>query len=273
MQKLIFSLSGIWPALIFGDTLVLDRWLWLRRRLPMVSGARLIDVGCGSGTFSLAASRRGYHVTGVSMDEGQNQKARNRAAWIGSDHAEFHDLDIRRLDEGQGLLGQFDVAICTETIEHILDDAKLMRDIADCLKPGGRLLLTAPYVGYKAITPDDNGPFSTVENGGHVRRGYREEDYRRLCEQAGLEAGEIGFCSGFLSQMLTKILRYVSSIHYLAGWILILPLRLFAPIIDPMPRGLGLWPDYSITLVARKSGESVRRDEATTQGQREGPHG
>ncbi len=264
MQKLILSLFGIWPALIFGDTLVLDRWLWLRRRLPKVSGARLIDVGCGSGTFSLAASRQGYHVTGVSMDEGQNQKARNRAGWIDSDHAAFLDLDIRRLDEGEELAGQFDVAICTETIEHILDDAKVMRDISGCLKPGGKLLLTAPYFGYKAITPDDNGPFSTVENGGHVRRGYLDEDYRWLCEQAGLKAGEIGYCSGFLSQWLTKVLRYASSLHYLVGWILILPLRFLPPVIDPLIRGLGLWPDYSITLVARKPDEPVRRDETTT---------
>ena len=66
---------------------------------------------------------------------------------------------------------QFDVAICTENIEHILNDFKLVRDIADCLKPGGRLLLTTPNYNYRAITSNDNGPFCATETGGHVRRG------------------------------------------------------------------------------------------------------
>ena len=76
MLRLLFRLFGPFPALIFGDTLVLDRWLWLRKHLPRTEGgAVLIDVGCGSGTFTNAAARRGYLATGVSFNTDQNEKA------------------------------------------------------------------------------------------------------------------------------------------------------------------------------------------------------
>jgi 2-polyprenyl-3-methyl-5-hydroxy-6-metoxy-1,4-benzoquinol methylase len=48
------------------------------------------------------------------------------------------------------------VALCFENIEHILNDSKLMVDMGRCLKPGGTLLLTTPYVHYKPITHGDN---------------------------------------------------------------------------------------------------------------------
>jgi len=253
MQRLLFRLFGTFPALIFGDTLVLDRWIWLRRQLPKSDGTRkLLDVGCGSGTFTNASARRGYTATGVSFNVAQNDKARARAEWTGAS-ANYRDHDIRALDKLSDFRGDFDIIICTETIEHILNDQKLMTDIAGCLKPGGRLLMTAPYEYYKAITPEDDGPFSTVEDGGHVRRGYTEESYRQLADAAGLQIKEFGFCSGYVSQFLTKILRKLSALHYGVGWLLILPFRVLPPVLDPIISLTGWWPAYSITLIATKS--------------------
>ena len=157
MLCLFFRLFGPFPALMFGDTLVLDRWLWLRKHLPNAGGQSvLVDVGCGSGTFTNAAARRGYRATGVSFNAVQNEKARRRADWTNVSST-FLDHDIRALAGLSNVQGVADVVICTETIEHILNDQKLMIDIAGCLKPGGRLLMTAPYEYYKAITPEDDG--------------------------------------------------------------------------------------------------------------------
>jgi len=252
MLRLLFRLFGPYPALIFGDALVLDRWLWLRRNLPPRDGAAaLLDVGCGAGTFSNAATKRGYQSTGVSFNAAQNEKARLRAAWT-SAPARYLDHDIRQLDDLHELHESADVVICTETIEHILNDHKLMTDIAACLKPGGRLLMTAPYKHYKAITPEDDGPFSTVEDGRHVRRGYTEESYRALTDAAGLEILKVGFCSGFLSQFLTKTLRKMSAFHYVVGWLVILPFRVLPPVLDPIISLTTKWPAYSMTLIATK---------------------
>ena len=252
MLRLLFRLFGPFPALIFGDTLVLDRWLWLRKHLPRTEGeAVLVDVGCGSGTFTNAAARRGYLATGVSFNTDQNEKARRRAAWSHVSST-FIEYDIRALSRLRDVQGIADIVICTETIEHILNDQKLMIDLAGCLKPGGRLLMTAPYEYYKAITPEDDGPFSIVEDGGHVRRGYTAASYRKLCERAGLNIEDFGFCSGLTSQWLTKILRKLTVIDYRVGWLAILPLRILPPVLDRIISLTGLWPDYSITLIATK---------------------
>ena len=250
---MLFKLFGSGAGLIFGDTMVLDRWLWLRRRLPKtLNDDWLLDAGCGSGAFSNSAAKRGYNVIAVSFDPKEIEKARQRAEWIGLNHVTFKNLDLRRLENSHTLERKFDVIVCTETIEHILDDLKLMRDLNKCLNGGGRLLLTAPYYYYISVTPEEMGPVSVEETGGHVRRGYTPAMLKELCRESGYLVEDISFCTGFLSHLLTRVLRYLSTVHYGVGWLVVLPFRILPPIFDPLISRLTSWPSYSITLVAYK---------------------
>src|SRR5689334_24813866 len=172
-KSLLVRVFGFPATLVHGDTLVLDRWRWLKNRLPLTAnGERLLDVGCGTGAFTIGAARRGYRALGLSWDERNQATAQYRAELCRTPGASFDVLDVRRLDTRSDLRDAFDVALCLECVEHILDDRKLIRDIAACLKPGGRLLLTTPNYDYRAITREDNGPFALAETGWHVRRGY-----------------------------------------------------------------------------------------------------
>lgn len=49
-----------------------------------VSGKYLLDLGCGDGTYSIAASRRGARVTGVDISDAMLKSARRRAAACGA---------------------------------------------------------------------------------------------------------------------------------------------------------------------------------------------
>ena len=61
-KSILVKLLGFPATLIHGDTLVLDRWIWLRKYLPKTkNNETLIDVGCGSGSFVIGASLRGYN--------------------------------------------------------------------------------------------------------------------------------------------------------------------------------------------------------------------
>jgi len=232
---------------------VLDRWLWLRRRLPRTrNGERLIDIGCGTGSFTIGAARRGYVPVGLSWDLRNQEVAAERAALCGVNQVEFPVQDVRALDERTEFRQAFEVAICLENIEHIIDDRKLMRVINSCLKPGGMLLLTTPNYFYRAITSGDNGPFSRTEDGGHVRRGYTATGLRELCAETGFFVEEISSCSGFFSQKLTALMRVLGRRSWLLGWCVILPLRLLPPLLDPLIARLTGWPDYSICLIAMK---------------------
>lgn len=252
-RSALVRLFGFPATLIHGDTLVLDRWLWLRRRIPRTrNGESLIDIGCGSGAFTIGAARRGYSALGLSWDESNQSVAAERAALCEAAGARFEVLDVRQLDSREDLVGQFDYAICAENIEHVIDDGRLIRSIAACLKPGGRLLLTTPFLHYRAITAEDTGPFSAAEDGWHVRRGYTAVQLRELCAHAGLMAEEISYCSGFLSQKITALQRRLARLHPLVGWAAVLPLRPLPPLLDPLVTKISGWPAYSICLEAVK---------------------
>ncbi|MGH9615815.1 MAG: class I SAM-dependent methyltransferase [Acidobacteriaceae bacterium] len=254
MKSGLVRVLGFPATLIHGDTLVLDRWLWLRKRLPVVQlGSRsLLDVGCGTGAFTIGAARRGYRSLGLSWDKRNQSVAQQRAGICKTPNARFDVLDVRRLDERADLMGQFDVAICCECIEHILDDNKLMKDIAGCLKPGGTVLLTTPNYRFRPMA-FDNENFATVENGAHVRRGYTPEDLVRLCDASGFEVVEIDYCSGVLSQKITSMQRVIANLtSELLSWPIVLPFRWIPPMFDNAVTRAAKWPNYSITLTARK---------------------
>ena len=215
-------------------------------------------MGCGTGSFTIGAARRGYRSLGLSWDERNQRVAGERAAMCHTDLARFEVQDVRRLGDREDLKGEFDIAICLECIEHILDDEKLMRDMAACLKPGGTLLLTTPNSSFRPLTADD-GAVSQVEDGRHVRRGYAAEDLDRLSAASGLDVERVGYCSGVISQTLTGTSRRLLQRHipHLIVWALLLPFRCVPPVLDKPATSLTKWPGYSITLVARKKKEAA----------------
>jgi 2-polyprenyl-3-methyl-5-hydroxy-6-metoxy-1,4-benzoquinol methylase len=246
----LVRIIGFPALLIHGDLLVLDRWRWLKRRLPVTSnGESLIDIGCGTGAFTIGAARRGYASVGLSWDE-RNQKVAYERAKICGVNVKFPVTDVRNLGKLTEYRNCFDLAICFENIEHIINDRKLMNDIALCLKPGGRLLLTTPNYFYCPISPTDMGPFLQIEDGRHVRRGYTSAMLRELCEDVGLSIEEISYCSGFFSQKATLLLRTIRPMAL--GWAVVLPLRIFPILFDGLIASVFGWPHFSICLVAYK---------------------
>ncbi|MFM8315969.1 MAG: class I SAM-dependent methyltransferase, partial [Deltaproteobacteria bacterium] len=214
-KSILVRLIGFPATLIHSDTLVLDRWLWLKSRLPVtLNEEKLLDLGCGSGAFSIGAALRGYSTLGLSWEERNQSVAKTRAKICRAENASFEVQDVRFIDKRTEFNSAFDVVICTENIEHVLDDKKQMEDIYRCLKPGGRLLLTTPYYYYKPISKaGELGPFFKVESGGHVRRGYTKAMLEELCDESGFRIEEISSCSGFLSQKITWLYRQIILIH------------------------------------------------------------
>lgn len=46
-----------------------------------------------------------------------------------------------------------DAIVCTEVLEHVVDPMAVLREFARLLKPGGKLLLTAPFLSYAHMEP------------------------------------------------------------------------------------------------------------------------
>jgi SAM-dependent methyltransferase len=250
MANAMLRVLGWRSLLIHGDPCVLDRWLWLRRHLRH-GPLRTFDAGSGNGAFSIYAALCGNEVVGASFSEREQADARSRAAALGLDGVQFRIIDLRELDEHASGLGSFDQILCLETIEHVRDDDALVRSLARLLRPGGQLLLSAPFDGHHPLFTEEPEP-SPVEDGSHVRYGYSRQRLAELATAAGLLLASEGFVSGVVSQQLTNLMRRLTRrFGRLAGWLLVAPLRWLVILDAPLSRLLR-YPYLSVVLVAVK---------------------
>jgi SAM-dependent methyltransferase len=236
--------------LIHGDPCVLDRWLWLRRHLRS-GGLRTFDAGCGNGAFSIYAALQGNEVVAASFSPEEQEAARRRAEIVGARGIDFRTLDLREIEQHRASLGEFDQIICFETVEHLTRDQELVRSLSAMLKPGGRLLMTAPFDGHRPLHSEPHDP-SPLEDGSHVRYGYSRQGLSGLALDAGLELGEESFVSGAISQRLTNLMRRLESrLGVPVAWALVLPLRPLVVFDRFLSRALR-YPYLSVALSSAK---------------------
>ena len=100
-------------------------------RFVVLSGLRVLDVGCGGGILSEALAERGASVLGIDLAESALQAAEAHRAG----QAVEYRLESSRDAAARGEV--FDVVTCMEMLEHVADPAAVLRDIHALLKPGG----------------------------------------------------------------------------------------------------------------------------------------
>src|SRR3954451_8035182 len=108
-------------------------------KLALQEGERVLDVGCGWGSFVMhAASRYGVEAVGITLSEPQAELARQQVADAGlADQIEIRVQDYREL-AGES----FDAVASIGMVEHV-GEAQIdiyAEQLASMLKPGGRLL-------------------------------------------------------------------------------------------------------------------------------------
>jgi SAM-dependent methyltransferase len=112
----------------------------LVRFVPAPTGpeARLLDVGCGSGTYLKLMRDLGWQVRGVELDEGAVETARK--ARLDVRQGTMDDLDPE-------LDGTFDAITVGHVIEHTHDPIAALSAARSVLKPGGILWIGTPNLG------------------------------------------------------------------------------------------------------------------------------
>jgi SAM-dependent methyltransferase len=250
MLDRLLRIFGWRLLMITGDPCVLDRWLWLRKRLRP-GRLRTFDAGSGNGGFSIYAASTGNEVISASFSAQEQQSAGDRAATLGVSGVDFRVIDLREIEAHRAELGTFDQIVCLETIEHVNDDQGLVTSLASMLAPGGRLLLSTPYSGHRPLYTEELEP-SPEEDGSHVRYGYSRERLAQVAAAAGLEVADESFISGVIAQKLTDVMRRLTErIGVTGAWLAVLPLRPLILLDGPLSRLLR-YPYLSVALCAVK---------------------
>lgn len=103
------------------------------------TGLKILDFGCGRGWMTPFLSPLGS-VTGIDFSPTGIQFARENYG----DHANFILADSHSPTLGLPTDCQFDVVVCSDTIEHVPVHSALLLQIAKFLRPGGWHMFTTP---------------------------------------------------------------------------------------------------------------------------------
>jgi SAM-dependent methyltransferase len=115
------------------------RWATVdsRKALPIQGEGRLLDFGCGSGSYLWRMHQQGWKVLGVDRSESAVDYVRHELglpALSGSlPHEELHD-------------GYFDVITMWQSLEHVHAPMEVLRSARRLLAPGGKLIVAVPNI-------------------------------------------------------------------------------------------------------------------------------
>jgi ubiquinone/menaquinone biosynthesis C-methylase UbiE len=137
-EKVDTTYDGVAPLYdeTFEDISVrTDELRWLRRQLAEVPNPKLLDVGCGTGSFLRAIEDLVETADGVDLSAGMLEQARTRSA--GSAKLSFTKIDGPHLPFADN---SFDVVTSVLSFRY-LDWDPIIAEILRVLKPGGRLFV------------------------------------------------------------------------------------------------------------------------------------
>jgi len=113
----------------------------LRLRTPLRE-KRVLDVGCGHGGMLIAFAEQGAQATGIEIDAARSRVGKQRLQDLGL------QVDWRQGDicdrEFTRRLGSFDVIVCQDLLEHVLDTSRAISNLCTLLRKGGLLFLQVP---------------------------------------------------------------------------------------------------------------------------------
>jgi len=126
------------------------KWYAIQRKVKLIdslgtSARKLLDVGCGTGSFLEAAAKKHWQVFGVEPNPDAQDLARQK---LNKDACVFDSIEAFN---SNAYLGTFDVITLWHVLEHVPDYDVYINKLKKLLTPTGILLIAVPnYKSYDA---------------------------------------------------------------------------------------------------------------------------
>ncbi|MDO9411076.1 MAG: class I SAM-dependent methyltransferase [Pseudolabrys sp.] len=150
-------------------------------RLP--GGARIADLGCGSGVFSNLLRQRGYDVTGVDLSPKLINVAQAKFPGI-----TFLEGDIEQLPFTDA---SFDGVLLGGVLHHLPDPSRCAAEVARILRPGGSFVAFDPnrMNPFMYLYRDRTSPFYSATGVTKNERPILADDIAATFRAAGFRTG------------------------------------------------------------------------------------
>lgn len=165
---------------------------------------KILDIGCGSGMFAFEISnlcKKCRNIVGIDIDGDAITRAKQVADMI---HSGIK-FDFIQYDATKSIpfgVGDFDLVLLIDVIEHVDDDKKLLREAIQVVRAGGLILISVPTPNYPRVFGRE-----FHESIGHKRDGYWLEDIDNLLSREGVRIIESAYYT-YLPAALVCALYY-----------------------------------------------------------------
>lgn len=161
---------------------------------------RVVDVGCGNGVFSVILKKWGAEqLVGVDGEREALERAKNN----GFDQVIFNpDFSKQSIDSPND---SFDLAICKDVLEHLLNPDFLIKELSRILRKNGTLIAHVPnhfpfFARLRFLRKNDLDTFSYFPGSDrwdfpHIRF-FQKKNFVERIESAGFVV-ESNFCPNF----------------------------------------------------------------------------
>ena len=146
----------------------------LERIEGLVSAGRLLDVGCWTGSFLVAARGRGWRAEGLEPSKWAVQRATERGCDVRHTTLEAVELPPET----------YSAIVATDVIEHLVDPRGALAGLRSALEPGGVLFLAVPDAGSALARALGRRWWSVLPM--HVQY-FTRRSMRTLLERCGFE--------------------------------------------------------------------------------------
>jgi SAM-dependent methyltransferase len=163
----------------------------------------LLDVGCGSKPYAAIIHVSSY--TGLDIDSPATRQ------YGVADH--LYDGKSFPYDDDR-----FDSALCNQVLEHIFNPDEFLREIYRVMKPGGRLVLTVPFVWDEHEQPYDYARYSSFGLDALLEKnGFRILEHNKLGADATVLFQLVNAYLFKITKSWVKIARLFFTVTVIAG--------------------------------------------------------